>query len=172
MAAFREDTRRERVYCKTGLSGEILCMKEKDCSLSRRYFLRSVGATLSLPTLHSLVPGSFGVTSALGASVAKKNEPSENGCSRKPSRISIAVSFPRDRGESLRVDSAAQAFQNLRDDMTIYRGLDHGVKGGHFAVHSFLTGVLSMDAKGRPDGISAWINLPPKRCVEKRAFLL
>jgi hypothetical protein len=36
--------------------------------------------------------------------------------------------------------------------MTVYRGLDHGVKGGHFAVHSFLSGVLNSEAQNRPDG--------------------
>jgi hypothetical protein len=36
--------------------------------------------------------------------------------------------------------------------MTVYRGFDHGVKGGHFAVHSFLSGVLNSEAQNRPDG--------------------
>ena len=36
--------------------------------------------------------------------------------------------------------------------MTVYRGLDHGIKGGHFAVHSFLSGVLNSEARNRPDG--------------------
>jgi hypothetical protein len=35
--------------------------------------------------------------------------------------------------------------------MTVFRGLDHGVKGGHFAVHSFLSGVLNSEAQNRPD---------------------
>ncbi len=39
-----------------------------------------------------------------------------------------------------------------RDDLTLFSGLDHDHKGGHFAVHSFLTGVLSADAKDRPEG--------------------
>jgi hypothetical protein len=36
--------------------------------------------------------------------------------------------------------------------MTVYRGLDHGIKGGHFAVHSFLSGVLNSEAQNRPEG--------------------
>jgi len=39
-----------------------------------------------------------------------------------------------------------------RSQMTVYRGLDHGVKGGHFAVHSFLSGVLNSEAQGRANG--------------------
>ncbi len=39
-----------------------------------------------------------------------------------------------------------------RNRITIYRGLDHGLKGGHFAVHTFLSGVLHHESKNRPDG--------------------
>ena len=39
-----------------------------------------------------------------------------------------------------------------REHISVYRGLDHGIKGGHFAVHSFLSGVLNSEAQGRPDG--------------------
>ncbi|MEL7267250.1 MAG: DUF1552 domain-containing protein, partial [Planctomycetota bacterium] len=35
---------------------------------------------------------------------------------------------------------------------TVYRGLDHGLKGGHFAVHTFLSGVLHHESKLRADG--------------------
>ncbi|MCR9202446.1 MAG: DUF1552 domain-containing protein, partial [Planctomycetaceae bacterium] len=34
----------------------------------------------------------------------------------------------------------------------VYRGLDHGLRGGHFAVHTFLSGVLHHEAKHRRDG--------------------
>jgi hypothetical protein len=60
--------------------------------------------------------------------------------------------FPKTPGRDYETNRLLAPLEPLRDDLTIYRGLDHGVKGGHFAVHSFLTGVLSMDAKGRPDG--------------------
>ncbi len=36
--------------------------------------------------------------------------------------------------------------------MTVYRGLDHGIRGGHFAVHSFLSGVLHSEARDRKNG--------------------
>ena len=39
-----------------------------------------------------------------------------------------------------------------RDQITIYRGLDHGLRGGHFAVHTFLSGVLHHESKNRRDG--------------------
>src|SRR6185503_4915269 len=37
-------------------------------------------------------------------------------------------------------------------DFTLFSGLDHGVKGGHFAIHAFLSGVRNADAKGMPEG--------------------
>jgi len=60
--------------------------------------------------------------------------------------------FPKTAGAQYETTRLLKPLEAVRKDMTLYRGLDHGVKGGHFAVHSFLTGVLKMDAKGRPDG--------------------
>ncbi|QDV87260.1 DUF1552 domain-containing protein [Planctomycetes bacterium TBK1r] len=37
-------------------------------------------------------------------------------------------------------------------DFTVIGGLDHGLKGGHFAIHAFLSGIRSVDAKSMPDG--------------------
>ncbi|WP_182869047.1 DUF1552 domain-containing protein [Stieleria mannarensis] len=37
-------------------------------------------------------------------------------------------------------------------DFTVIGGLDHGLKGGHFSIHAFLSGVRSVDAKSMPDG--------------------
>ena len=38
-----------------------------------------------------------------------------------------------------------------RERFTLYRGLDHGLRGGHFAVHTFLSGVLHHESKNRKD---------------------
>lgn len=40
----------------------------------------------------------------------------------------------------------------IRDRSSIIAGLDHGTKGGHFAIHSFLSGVKQIDAGSMPDG--------------------
>src|SRR4029079_3792613 len=37
-------------------------------------------------------------------------------------------------------------------ELTLFSHLDHGLKGGHFAVHTFLTGVKAAEAKGMPEG--------------------
>ena len=50
-------------------------MRASQKSPSRRYFLKSVGATLSLPTLHSLLPDTLGAGSALAATVSDASTP-------------------------------------------------------------------------------------------------
>jgi hypothetical protein len=40
----------------------------------------------------------------------------------------------------------------FRRDFTVFAHLDHGLKGGHYAVHASLTGVKAVDAKGMEDG--------------------
>ncbi|MCC6508198.1 MAG: DUF1552 domain-containing protein [Pirellulaceae bacterium] len=39
----------------------------------------------------------------------------------------------------------------IRDRMTLISGLDHGTNGGHFSIHTFLSGVRQIDAKSMPD---------------------
>ena len=119
---------------------------------SRRHFLRSVGATLSLPVLPSLLPNSLGASQALGTKVAEAAHPSRMVAVGNLLGFQLDSLFPKTPGTEYETTRLLKPFAPVRDQMTIYRGLDHGVKGGHFAVHSFLSGVLKMDAKGRPDG--------------------
>ncbi len=60
--------------------------------------------------------------------------------------------FPTTKGRSYEKTTLLEPLWDNRQHMTLYRGLDHGVKGGHFAVHSFLSGVLNSEAQNRPDG--------------------
>jgi hypothetical protein len=60
--------------------------------------------------------------------------------------------FPETPGKEWEETTLLKPLLPNRDQMTVYRGLDHGVKGGHFAVHSFLSGVLNSEAQNRPDG--------------------
>jgi hypothetical protein len=39
----------------------------------------------------------------------------------------------------------------IRDRMTLIGGLEHGTSGGHFSIHTFLSGVRQIDAKSMPD---------------------
>lgn len=60
--------------------------------------------------------------------------------------------FPKTVGKGYESTRLLKPLEAIRDQMTVYRGLDHGIKGGHFAVHSFLSGVLNSEAKDREDG--------------------
>lgn len=121
----------------------------------RRYFLKSVGATVALPVLDSLLPSHLGSGIALGATktvAADLSAPRRLVAVGNLLGFQLPYFFPKSTGKNYETTRLLKPFQKLKNDMTIYRGLDHGVKGGHFAVHSFLTGILQMDAKGRPEG--------------------
>ena len=60
--------------------------------------------------------------------------------------------FPTTQGRNYEKTTLLEPLWDNREHMTVFRGLDHGVKGGHFAVHSFLSGVLNSEAQNRPDG--------------------
>jgi hypothetical protein len=60
--------------------------------------------------------------------------------------------FPTTAGQDYEKTTLLEPLWDNRSQMTVYRGLDHGVKGGHFAVHSFLSGVLNSEAQNRPEG--------------------
>ncbi|MEM9015706.1 MAG: DUF1552 domain-containing protein [Verrucomicrobiota bacterium] len=119
---------------------------------SRRHFLRSVGATIALPALPSLTPRVLGASESLGSIAAEAGSPRRMVAVGNLLGYQLDHLFPKETGKDWKSTRLLKNLEPLRDQFTVYRGLDHGVKGGHFAVHSFLTGVLKMDAKGRPDG--------------------
>jgi hypothetical protein len=118
----------------------------------RRFLLKSAGATLALPGLSSLVAKTVDslatVQATRGAGIG--------------ARRFVAVGnllgfqqksfFPSTEGPNYESTTLLKPLESLRDHMTVYRGLDHGIKGGHFAVHSFLSGVLHSEARDREDG--------------------
>ena len=117
-------------------------------SIRRRLFLKAAGTTLALPVLDSLSSGALAAVKAV----------------KVPTRSQRLVSignllgfyqpqfFPKQAGRDYELPRLLKPLAEHRNDLTIYSGLDHAVKGGHFAVHSFLSGVLTMDAKGMPEG--------------------
>ena len=114
--------------------------------------LKTVGASLALPGLPSLLAKSTGGNSAVQAT---------HGAGIGAQRF-VAIGnllgfqqksiFPETTGKGYEETTLLKPLSENRKNMTLYRGLDHGVKGGHFAVHSFLSGVLHSEAKNRADG--------------------
>ncbi len=118
----------------------------------RRFLLQSIGTTLALPGLPSLMAKSVGGNSAVQAAIG----------AGAGARRFVAVGnllgfqtkqlFPKTAGRNYEKTTLLEPLWDNRHHMTVYRGLDHGIKGGHFAVHSFLSGVLNSEAQNRPDG--------------------
>lgn len=118
----------------------------------RRLLLQSIAGSLALPALPSLAESEIGkraaVTSARGAG--------------QGARRFVAIGnllgfqqkqfFPETAGTGFEETTLLKPLDANREHVTIYRGLDHGIRGGHFAVHTFLSGVLHHESKHRPDG--------------------
>lgn len=61
--------------------------------------------------------------------------------------------FPKETGRNYAMPDLLKPLEPLRDDFTIFSHLDHpGVKGGHHATHTFLSGIRAELAKGHPEG--------------------
>lgn len=118
----------------------------------RRFVLRSVASSLALPSLSSLASKSAAAGSAVlatsGAGVgARRFVAIGNLLGFQQNQF-----FPEREGKDFEATTLLKPLQDLRDQITVYRGLDHGIRGGHFAVHTFLSGVLHHESKHRPDG--------------------
>ena len=118
----------------------------------RRFLLRSLGATLALPGLSSLtaktVGGNAALQAAKGAGIgARRFVAIGNLLGFQTKQL-----FPTTSGRAYEKTALLEPLWENRERLTVFRGLDHGVKGGHFAVHSFLSGVLNSEAQNRPDG--------------------
>lgn len=118
----------------------------------RTFLLRTLGASLALPNLPSLmaaaVEGNPAVQTVKGAGLgARRFVAIGNLLGFQTKQL-----FPTTVGREFEKTTLLEPLWENREQMTVYRGLDHGVKGGHFAVHSFLSGVLNSEAQNRPEG--------------------
>jgi len=118
----------------------------------RTFILRSLGATLALPKLPSLlaaaVEGNSAVQVVSGAGAGVPRFVAIGNLLG----FQVKQLFPTTAGKDYEKTTLLEPLEENRNQMTVYRGLDHGVKGGHFAVHSFLSGVLNSEAQNRPEG--------------------
>ena len=127
--------------------------KSSSARISRRRFvLQSLAGSMALPWLPSLCASSGGAGEAVQTA---------KGAGEGVRRF-VAVGnllgfqqksfFPETAGSGFEATPLLKPLEANRKDMTVYRGLDHGIKGGHFAVHTFLSGVLHHQAEDMPDG--------------------
>lgn len=114
-------------------------------AFNRRFFLRSTGISMALPFLESL-------TGRVSAKAAAASSPMRMVCIGNLLGFYPPAFFPTKTGADYDLPDSVQALKPHQKDFTLYSGLDHGVKGGHFAMSSFLSGVRTADAKGMPEG--------------------
>lgn len=118
----------------------------------RRFILSSIGTTLALPGLPSLLAKSIGGNSAIQTAKGAGAGAQRFVAIGNLLGFQVKQLFPTTPGADYEKTTLLEPLWENRSQMTVFRGLDHGVKGGHFAVHSFLSGVLNSEAQNRPNG--------------------
>ncbi|WP_145170205.1 DUF1552 domain-containing protein [Rubripirellula lacrimiformis] len=115
----------------------------------RRSFLKAAGISIALPALESTSPA---LAADKPATVPTRMVCIGNEFGMYPGAFWPDSDAPSPSADTPALSTLLEPLQRRRDDFTLFKHLDHGLKGGHFAVHTFLTGVKSTDAKGMPDG--------------------
>ena len=114
-------------------------------NFDRRTFLRGVGASIALPFLESM-PNPLSAAQKIGMVSPMRMVCVGYNYGLNPERF-----FPQTAGKDYILPQYLESFGDIRDRFTVFSNLDHpGVKGGHKAVHAFLSGVLANEAKDRP----------------------
>jgi len=115
--------------------------------INRRTFLRAAGVSLALPQMASL-------SHALGEAKAKPaaSERMRMVCVGNSFGMYPPEFFPRKEGRDFDLPHLLEPLAGHMGGFSVLQNLDHGIKGGHFAVHSFLSGVKTEEAKSMPEG--------------------
>jgi hypothetical protein len=120
--------------------------------LARRVFLTGAGVAVGLPVMVSLherfLGGKKGVLSRVGV---KSNEPMRLVCVGNAFGFYQPAFWPRKTGRGYDLPQLLRPLAALQNDFTLFSGLDHGLKGGHWAVSAFLSGIRTIDAKSLPE---------------------
>lgn len=111
--------------------------------IDRRNFLRGLGMALALPAFESLNVGFASTTPSV--------TPRRLICIGNHLGFWPGGFFPTAAGRDYAISQTLAPLQAHREDFTVLSHLDHGAKGGHGAVHSFLTGVKKDESAGFPE---------------------
>lgn len=111
----------------------------------RRSVLKAAGVTLSLPWLESLAVGKV-------KPEGTAEPPVRMVCVGNEFGMHPESFWPKTTGADFELTPLLQPLQNVRDSVSLLGHLDHGLKGGHFAIHGFLTGVHHAEASAMPEG--------------------
>ena len=111
--------------------------------IDRRHFLRGLGMALVLPAFESLNIGF--------AAAAPKTDPRRLICIGNHLGFWPGGFFPTAEGHNYAISKTLAPLEKHQRDFTVFSHLDHNAKGGHGAVHSFLTGVKKEESAGFPE---------------------
>ncbi len=119
----------------------------------RRHFLRAAGVSIGLPFFASL-----GRASEHASSAPKKRMVCignmlgfyPDAFWPKTERSTLVSGLQESALGQFELGQTTASLEPILDRLTVISGLDHGLKGGHFAIHAFLSGVRQIDAKSMP----------------------
>jgi uncharacterized protein DUF1552 len=115
--------------------------RKSKAGLDRRHVLRGLGACLALPLLEAMLPrrGPAPATRRLAVFTT-------------PFGMVEEWFRPATTGAAYEPGPALLPLAPLRSRLTVFSGLDHGLKGGHAANHTLLSGVRSTERGAYPEG--------------------
>jgi len=116
--------------------------------VARRLFLKSAIASLTLPALESITPEAIGKELPAKAAAESKRMV----CIGNSFGMYQPEFFPKQTGKKYEMPKLLKPLERHRKEFSVFSNLDHGIKGGHFSVHSFLSGVKFSNAKSMPSG--------------------
>ena len=112
---------------------------------ARRAFLKASGVAIALPQF-----------------ISDRKAKADTGRGELPPRRLVCIGnefgmypeafWPASQSEQYTLTPLLEPLRAHQKDFTLFRNLDHGVKGGHFAVHTFLTGVKASEARMMKEG--------------------
>ncbi len=111
---------------------------------TRRTFLKAAGITIALPLLESLP--------RVTAGDVGQGSPRRLVCVGNEFGMYPGSFWPSSTGADYELTPLLKPLEPHRREFTLFSHLDHGMKGGHFAVHTYLTGVKAAEAKSMPEG--------------------
>src|SRR5205809_264848 len=114
-------------------------MNNARAMINRRFFLRSAGVTLALPLLESLSHRVLGAGLPVGSqagAVVGAARPKRMVCIGNMLGFYQPEFFPKKTDRNYDLPLLLQPMAPHQNDFTLFSGLDHGVRGGHFAIHA------------------------------------
>jgi hypothetical protein len=126
-------------------------------NMHRRQLLRAAGVSISLPFFSSLRLSAADPGRAEQESPVKRRMVCIGNMlgfypeAYWPSVPDAPETSVLESHQDYELGRSSASLRSIRDRMTMIAGLDHDTKGGHFAIHSFLSGVRQIDAKSMPN---------------------